>query len=73
MYVPRTGTFHLMHVLTQAALGLITAHNGQSKHPDRRWIEHILGDNFRRRITVRNFFARIESQDGAIRMSYTNS
>ena len=67
--LPAGETYHLAHVLMQAAEGLIGGTNKQSrKAPAKAWTSHVLsapgGDSGRRQQVTLEIFARLEFQDG---------
>ena len=60
--LPAAESFHLAHLLVQAAEGLICGTNKQDRsRRDRSWKEHVLGA---REETVVEIFGRLEFQDG---------
>ena len=64
--LPAAETFHLAHVLMQAAEGLIGGTNKREQEARRCWTQHILSrsEGERRQQLVVELFARIEFQDG---------
>ena len=62
LHLPGPESFHLAHILTQAALGLVTGWNKKGRGG---WTEHVLGDpGSASQGSVLNLFGRIEFQDG---------
>ena len=62
LHLPGPESFHLAHILTQAALGLVTGWNKQGRGG---WARHVLGDQASAgQGSVLNLFGRIEFQDG---------
>ncbi|CAE8598256.1 unnamed protein product [Polarella glacialis] len=63
--LPAAETFHLAHLLVQAAKGLITGANWQRQEKGRCWVEHILAPvDGSSEATVADFCIRLEFQDG---------
>ncbi|CAE8634388.1 unnamed protein product, partial [Polarella glacialis] len=63
--LPAAETFHLAHLLVQAAKGLITGANWQRQKKGSRWVEHILAPmDGSSEATVADFCIRLEFQDG---------
>ena len=62
LHLPGPESFHLAHILTQAALGLVTGWNKQGRGG---WARHVLGDQASAgQGSALNLFGRIEFQDG---------
>ena len=62
LHLPGPESFHLAHILTQAALGLITGWNKKGRGG---WTQHVLSDpSSAAQGSVLNLFGRIEFQDG---------
>ncbi|OLP74791.1 hypothetical protein AK812_SmicGene45567 [Symbiodinium microadriaticum] len=63
--LPAAETFHLAHLLTQVAEGLIAGTNKRSlKERHRCWREHVLAASAGKTDTVVEIFGRLEFQDG---------
>ena len=64
--LPAAETFHLAHLLMQAAEGLIGGTNKREREARRCWTQHILSgaDGSGRQQLVVELFARLEFQDG---------
>ena len=62
LHLPGPESFHLAHILTQAALGLVTGWNKKGRGG---WTQHVLSDpSSAAQGSVLNLFGRIEFQDG---------